>query len=91
MTSGVATLSHEASSRTLGQAVPKPRTETHPQVPVTDEPELTLVQPEAERRHGLSLPLRRAIGQALLFALWHVLSVIGVLAALYFLYQYGMY
>jgi len=79
VTSGVATLSREAPSPTRGRAVPKLRAETHQPVSVADAPELVLVQPEAERRRGLPRPLRRAIGPVLLVALWHVLSVTGVL------------
>ncbi|KQK31471.1 ABC transporter permease [Bosea thiooxidans] len=59
--------------------MPKLRAETHQPVSVADAPELVLVQPEAERRRGLPRPLRRAIGPVLLVALWHVLSVTGVL------------
>lgn len=80
MTSGVATLRREAPAPTLGRAVPKLRVETPLHVSVTDTPELVLVQPEAERRRGLPRPLRRAIGPVLLVALWHVLSVTGVLS-----------
>ncbi len=80
MTSEVATIARKASSPVLGRFTPKPRPEPRPRLPSAGAPELVLVQPEAERRGGLPRPLRRAIGPVLLVALWHLLSVTGVLS-----------
>ena len=48
---------------------------------VAAAPELVPVRAQAEKRGGLPRPLRRAAGPVLLVALWHVLSVTGVLPA----------
>lgn len=60
----------------LGRAAP--RSDARPRTAAT-EPESVLVRPEAEARRSLPRPLRRAIGPVLLVALWHGLSVTGLL------------